>query len=281
MGLLGIDEIIHRDETDTFRVSQNMSVVIECPNRKKMVAGALLRPFEFGAEAEWSGKGMGAILDTAVSGFSKVMEIGESAANALFGASIQQPWLNRPVYKQTTAGPYNLYFELVAFGGTPEEIKAQVVDPVETLLSFCYPIKVETPPALAEVKKLLQDAVNVYTIPGPSILYSNDQQHGNWLEITIGKIAYFKPCYLTSVKGSFDSYHPVSGLPLHASLQIVFKPLDNALVTEEHGVFSREANVDAFGDLGIINKIQSAAEEGFQKIGEQLSQPATPLPGVG
>lgn len=113
-------------------------VIITCKNKAKRVCGFLSEPLQFSAKPEW-GEMFGGGIASAGGG---AVEILTNLAQYGKGWSVQQPWMNRKMYKKTAPLSFNIKLSFVAESNDesdPLGPRYGVWEPLLALMSFAYP----------------------------------------------------------------------------------------------------------------------------------------------
>ena len=125
-------------------------VVISCPLKQGRVRGSLSGNINLNINAEWQELFGGGIASMT----NSILGTANSLVQYAIGATIQQPWMNRKVYKNTKPFSFDLPINFVAI----DDAKEDVVKPVLALVSFCYPRKyTEAVPQLDENGNVMKD----------------------------------------------------------------------------------------------------------------------------
>ena len=246
--------------------SYPQEVVISCPNKDLRVQCPLGGPLQMGAAAEWEemfGGGIGAIGGGIIGTANNMLQW-------MSGKTMQQPWMNRKIYKNTKPFSFTLPLNFVTpVGGDPTE---WVAKPTMALISLLYPrivyakekdgkIKEENGKKVqaggSELGAALNSAakgdgtsvasaalstLNFYAIPGPSLRYdsnkeglSNDDK-GDFVNIMAGNMFNFGACYVTNVQVAYSESFNEMGMPLAAKVNFQATCADQ-VVCENNGDF--------------------------------------------
>jgi len=111
---------------------ENMIVKFRCPRKDAIVTAMMSEGLNFDITAQWEemmGGGMASLANTGIGMLNKGLQLG-------YGTTIQQPWMNKKVYKSTNPFSFNLKLSFVA---TTSDVKGEVWNPCMTLMSFLYP----------------------------------------------------------------------------------------------------------------------------------------------
>jgi len=108
-------------------------VVITCLNKQGRVRASLSGKITLNIQSEWQEMFGGGIASMT----NSILGTANSLIQWSMGATIQQPWMNRKVYKNTKPFSFSLPLNFVAIDSAKED----VVKPVLALVSFCYPRK--------------------------------------------------------------------------------------------------------------------------------------------
>lgn len=224
----------------------SQEVIITCSGKKRRVSSYLSEPLKFSAKANWQEMFGGGVMSIAGTGLGLLTDLAQYGK----GWTVQQPWMNRKLYKSTT--PLSFTLKLPFIATSVDTAKEEVWDPLEALLSFVYPRKLSKEDGtdvsatealgdskLVQVSMKKQSAVNneenhvnaedvgvlpaflglfkAYAIPGPGLRFgmsAGDQStHGDNVAISIGQFLSFSACYLESVEVELSEVMTPNGYP--------------------------------------------------------------------
>ena len=235
-------------------------VIFSCPHKRGRVSGILDGGLKLNIKSEWTEMMGGGIMSLAGS----VVDTANNLLQLAAGASVQQPWMNRKMWKTTKPFSFDVPMSFVAMTDPLND----VVRPVMALVSFLYPRKLQIKDKNtgemvdANMKnfgdntgistKLPDDvgvigtalsSIGLYNIPGPSIRYtsknsggSGEDNIGDPVYVTIGKIFSFGSCYLESVDVQFSPSMDSDGFPIAAKCTVKVTVMDSGVV-ETNGQF--------------------------------------------
>lgn len=248
-------------------------VVITCPHKFGRVCGVLNGGLTIDGTSEWTemmGGGImslsGSLIDTA----NNILQFAK-------GSSVQQPWMNRKMWKTTKPFSFTLPMSFVA---TTDPIN-DVIRPVMALQSFLHPRKVSTNGGKnADAYTLIDEAskgkisgaagnkavitqdrtvgqalssIGVYNIPGPAIRYTGNPNGsddiGDPVMVVVGKIFAFGSCYLEQCSVKMSDSMDTDGLPIAADVTLKVTVMDSG-VCETNGDFMIQEFSDASVALG-------------------------------
>lgn len=270
--------------------SSPQEVVITCPHKNGRVSGILNGGVKLNAQAEWTEMMGGGIMSLGGS----LIETGNNLLQFVKGSSIQQPWMNRKMWKSTKPFSFEIPLSFVA---TTDPIN-DVVRPAMALISFTYPRELSTNGgSQANAYNALHEAgfdrngsmkqslvgtamqtLNLYNIPGPALRYgtksAKGDDEGDPVSIVIGKMFAFGACYLENVNVEFSQSVDNDGFPIAVNINVKATVMDAAccqtdgdfLIQEFYG--SSEALgqfIDQFGKTtsDLVENIQTVVEKGI------------------
>ena len=276
-------------------------VKIQCKNKQFEVNGFLSEPLTFQAHAEWTemfGGGIMSTAGTAVETISNIIQYGK-------GWSIQQPWMNRKMYKTTKPLTFNLKLDFISTGDKYDNSCSgleEVWKPCASLLSLVYPrllsdkehsdefAKISEdgslPSMLAEYKKkcakscenvgslgivgAMANAMNIFQIPGPSLMYgsNNGEAEGDVVSIMVGDYILFRACYVEDVKVELSPVMDSDGYPLWGKVTLTVTQMDSNYC-RYNGDFLFSGFDDATSDLSrLIEEMKYHANKIAEATGE-------------
>jgi len=118
--------------TSYFDAPEPMEVIIKCPHKRKKVSALMSGSVKINGHANWEAAFGGTIL-------AQPMTLVNDVSNLLqwtTGTSVNQPWLNRKIWKSSEPFVVDIPLTFVSVLGDP---KGEVYDPCMALLSFLYP----------------------------------------------------------------------------------------------------------------------------------------------
>lgn len=128
LGSLGLDELCQAPQ----------EVIITCNNKRRRVTGYLSEPIQFSARPEWEEMFGGGIASAG----GGIVQMLTNLAQYGMGWSVQQPWMNRKMYKKTEPLSFQLKVTFVAENDSEtDSLSARwgVWEPLLALMSFAYP----------------------------------------------------------------------------------------------------------------------------------------------
>lgn len=261
-------------ESSGFTIGENelapQEVVITCKHKNGRVSGLLREGVKLDGKAEWTEMFGGGIMSLG----GTMVETANNLMQFVKASSIQQPWMNRKMWKTTK--PFSFQIPL-SFVATTDALN-EVVRPAMALMSFIFPRELKTKDGddasaytglnSATKGKMGQifgenglvgtalTSFQFYNIPGPGIRYDgndNGDEIGDPVTIVIGKMFAFGACYLESVKIEFSSAMNSEGYPIAATVDLTATVMDactcqtdgNFLIQEFYG---SSENLNAFID---------------------------------
>lgn len=227
-------------------------VVISCPNKNLRMKCPLGGALQLGATAEWEemfGGGIGAIA-------GGILGTANNIAQWAGGQTMQQPWMNRKIYKNTKPFSFTLPLNFITPAG--EDPCEWVARPTIALLSLLYPrILKENEELLsgsAAAGKLANATggdkssvgatalkmLKFYAIPGPALRYDSEKasagHKGDSVNIMAGSMFNFGACYVTNVNVTYSEAFNEFGFPLAAKVSLQATCADQ-VVCENNGEF--------------------------------------------
>lgn len=254
------DEFNITDQLTSEEKFAPQEVVITCPHKNGRVCGILNTGVSLDGKAEWTEMMGGGIMSLG----GNVVETGNNLLQFVRASSIQQPWMNRKMWKTTK--PFSFSFEL-AFVAQDDALN-DVVRPTMALMSFLFPRELSTKDgndaslytSLDGItggrfsKGITKDSLigtaltsfQYYNIPGPGIRYDGNDtgdEIGDPVTIVIGKMFAFGACYLENVQIQYSQSMNHSGYPIAAKATIRATVMDactcrtdgNFLIQEFYG----------------------------------------------
>lgn len=272
-------------------------VVITCANKKGRVSGILNGGVKLNGQAQWEEMMGGGIMSLGGS----LVETGNNLLQFVKGSSIQQPWMNRKMWKSTKPFSFDIPLSFVA---TTDPLN-DVVRPCLALLSFCYPRElkykddngnmqsVDSYQALKSAGLVDKNGGNsfggsltgtalqtlaLYNIPGPGLRYGTQnatpQDQGDPVTVVVGRMFAFGACYLESVNVEFSQSMDYDGLPIAASVNVKATVMDaaccsydgNFLIQEFYGSSEKlGAFLDKFQETAsnLVDNMTNIVEKGI------------------
>ncbi len=265
-------------------------VVITCPHKNGRVSGILNGGVKLNAQAEWTEMMSGGIMSLGGS----LIETGNNLLQFVKGSSIQQPWMNRKMWKSTKPFSFEIPMSFVATTDPVDD----VIRPALALISFTYPRELSTSGgnqanaynALHErgfdkngsMKNSLvgtaMQTLNLYNVPGPALRYGTKEakgdDEGDPVSIVIGKMFAFGACYIENVSVEYSQAVDYDGFPIAVNVNVKATVMDaaccqtdgNFLVQEFYG--SSEALgqfLDKFSETteNLVDNVQNIVEKGI------------------
>ena len=246
-------------------------VVIICENKNGRVSGIMNSGLKISGHAEWTEMFGGGIMSLGGS----LIETGNNLLQFMGGSSVQQPWMNRKMWKTTKPFSFEIPLSFVA---TTDPLN-EVVRPVMALLSFIFPREISpnfTGGKIAAGGDILGTALNslaMYNIPGPSLRYGTNtasaEDQGDPVKIVIGKLFAFGACYLEDVTPDISQSVDANGYPIAANVNVKATVMDAACCTTDGDFLIQEfySSSESMGAcLDQINKTATQLTEDVTKI---------------
>lgn len=231
-------------------------VTFSCPNKNVRIMAPLGGKLKLSSSSEWDemfGGGLGNVAGGVIGTVNNALQWAK-------GNTLQQPWMNRKIYKNTK--PFTFTLPLTFVTPIGQSSKEWVAKPTMALMSLLYPRKggaslsnaVESKTGYNSKgtdvagndhsKSLIGSAINLcdtYFIPGPSLRSTmesaSDGDRGDYVIIMAGNMFNFGLCYVNSVDIEYsDSFDP-EGFPLAASVNVQATCQD-AVYCDEDGNFN-------------------------------------------
>lgn len=265
--------------------SYPQEVIISCPNKNVRISSTLGGPLSVNVNVEWDemfGGGMASVAGGPIGSFNNMMQWKS-------GRTLQQPWMNRKIYKNTKPFTFTLPLTFITPLGC--EASQWVGKPCIALLSLCYPRKLgngttalnKANDILAEsgINKQIDDTslvgsflnlFEMYAIPGPGLRYKateNADERGDSVNILAGNLFNLGACYVNSVKIDFVNSFDLSGCPIAAKAALTVTSADSILC-DKYGDFNvyelkdNSANLDTF--INACEKTAADAVGGLSNI---------------
>lgn len=223
--------------------SYPQEVVLSCPNKNVRIAAPLGGQLQLSVNAEWEemfGGGIGAISGGVIGTANNLLQwVG--------GKTMQQPWMNRKIYKNTK--PFNFTLPLNFVTPAGQDPMEWVAKPAVALLSLAYPrilkdaggtknanlIDANTGGDGSSVISTALRMLNFYAIPGPALRYDSNatdektgkqlvdkDDRGDSVNVMIGNLFNLGACYVTNVSLTYSDSFNELGFPLalKASVQV-------------------------------------------------------------
>jgi hypothetical protein len=236
--------------------SYPQEVVLSCPNKNVRISASLGGQLQLSVTAEWEemfGGGIGAIGGGIIGTANNVLQW-------TGGKTMQQPWMNRKIYKNTKPFSFTLPLNFVTPAG--QDPMEWVAKPAVALISLAYPRIITD----SGGKKWSADAdelfkgdgssvvstalrmLTYYAIPGPALMYDStakdgegnlkvsQDDRGDYVNVMIGNLFNLGACYLTNVSLTYSEAFNEFGFPLalKASVQITCA---DQVVCDKYGNF--------------------------------------------
>ena len=217
-------------------------VVIICKNKNGRVSGILNSGVKINGHAEWTEMFGGGIMSLGGS----LIETGNNFLQFTGGSSIQQPWMNRKMWKTTKPFSFDIPMSFVATTNPADD----VVRPCMALLSFIFPRDLGTNVTNdkivggGDIFGTALNSLRLYNIPGPSLRYgtksASPDDQGDPVEIVIGRLFAFGACYLEDVSIEFSQSLDSYGYPLAANVTVKATVMDSATCTTDGNFLIQE-----------------------------------------
>lgn len=205
---------------DVFTKSAGNTVTITCNNRGDPVQGILAAPLKLNVSAEYKDF-------LSVGNVNQLIEAGDAVVNALSGTTIKQPWFSRKYWSNTAPLQITATLAFIA----QNDAKAEVFDPVQRLIGYCYPRELN-----AGDKSLAKS----FMPPGPNLFSgkadgSNEVVGGiigaekrapDYVTFDLGAMVSLEMCYLRNVQPTFSSALDSDGFPHSATVSILVEAFD-------------------------------------------------------
>jgi len=216
-------------------------VRIHCPGKQRTIYAMLSEGFVISSKSEWKSLFGSGGSGVAGADLGKVIGIIDNSAQFIAGYTLRQPYFGRKYWCGTDPLKFSLTFQFVSFS----DAKADVYDPMVSLLSLLYPRK----SSLDETAHLFE----AYFIPGPNLFYNvssgSNGDDGDRVEITMGNFLSFKGCYINSVSFHVENSFSTDGYPNCVKAEMAFETMDVAFVNGD-GAFMEKGFGDASVDIG-------------------------------
>lgn len=255
------------------RPTYPQEVIFSCPNKHVRICAPLGGKLKLSSSSEWEEMFGGGIASVAGGAIGTV----NNALQWTKGVTLQQPWMNRKIYKNTKPFTFTLPLTFVTpVGKDPID---WVAKPTIALLSLLYPrkggaslndITSEAGFNAAEHKDSVAGAIvnmcETYFIPGPSLRATSDtasdNDRGDYVAIMAGNMFNFGLCYINSVDIEYSDGFDPYGIPLAATVNVQATSQD-AVYCEPSGEF----NVRSLG-----NNAQNLSDliDATQRTGKHL-----------
>lgn len=235
--------------------SYPQEAVIGCPNKDVRIAAPMSEPFKLSASSEWEDMFGGGIASVATGIIGTV----NNALQWSKGVTLQQPWMNRKMYKNTK--PFSFTLPLTFITPPGESPSEWVARPCMALMSLLYPRDLKNTNSEVSLSKLVEDKfgyntrgthsdsllgsfINLfdcYAIPGPSLRSkmenAGSDDKGDYVYVMVGSIFNFGMCYVDSVDFNFSTAYDPSGYPLAAKANVKLTCQDS-IYCESNGNFN-------------------------------------------
>lgn len=247
-------------------------IIISCKNKRRRICGYLSEGVKLNGQSNWEfftqgigidklAKGLGTVNTLAQLGFTGTSDNKPYGA----GASIQQPWVNRKFWKDSSPFTLDFNFNFVSETSSKEDVFL----PAIALLSFCYPRAIDDTEIVKVLKNSItnlqnkvadwtggvttgtntkdnksildagKDALRMFAIPGPSLMYGakgneeGQQDLGDAVTIVVGNMFAFGACYLKTVNLEFSPSFDYSGYPVWCKCQIQAEAMDSNICASD------------------------------------------------
>lgn len=269
--------------TGGLKENSPQEVIIACKNKKRRVCGVLNEGIKLSAEAKWEELFGGGI--TALGG--SLINMVNKGVQYTRGTSIQQPWMNRKFWNSTKPFSFSFQMNFISdmYGGLVD-----VYEPVQALLSFVYPRKLETAAKISEdldsasfismqqqntkgrsgvLKAAVDTFANEFAIPGPAIGYLGDNPNGgdpsvgqgDAVTLVIGNLFAFGGVYIEKVDVETSPNMDSTGYPLWAKCTVNVTVMDvNYCNTDGSFMINQFANEQA-ALSSLIDSIATLTED--------------------
>ena len=238
---LGLEAVQPRVR-DIFEVSANTEVVFDCPNRFITVRAVLSGSLNLTANSQWKGY---------FNVMPQLLNILDGGDQALFGRSIQQPWMGRQYWGGTEPMSFRLPLQFVSDTNAEED----VYKPAIALLSLLFPRQAKA------VGTRETSFFGEYIVPGPSVFYTSNSDEpstlGDFVSIRLGNMLDFNACYITSVSLDVENSYDPRGYPHCIKAGVSFKAMDSMFVGRG-GCFTKLESSDVIAPEVLENLLKSA-----------------------
>ena len=233
-------------------------VVLSCPNKHVRIRGPLCAPFQMSAQSEWDEMFGGGIASVG----GGIIGTVNNALQWTSGETLQQPWMNRKIYKNTKPFSFTLNLAFVSpNNGHYTDSCEWVAKPCVALFSLLYPRdlgkKLFGDSDKTGVAGSFKNLMKLYAIPGPGLRASqtntmygtSKDEEGDAVNVMVGNMFNFGNCYVNSVGITLSDAFDEKGLPIAAKAVVQVTCADQVLC-------------DANGDFNVNHFPDSAAELG-------------------
>ena len=243
---------------DEFNVTENQIVTI---TRYKggtsqsliTINGILSENLNLKIHSNWESLNSNSIFGTITEGLttlSNAGELGLTSKTGGGGVSFIQPWNNRKFWAGTDPFPLNFSMTFFSQGNS----KTDVFDPVIQLVSLCMPRETENViedvvskiplvnlnapnvKGQSNLIKAITEAVETYSIPGPSLYFKGagkSEGQGDATTIVIGNMFAFGGCYITDVEAEWSSTFDSQGYPIWCKVSVSAQAMDSNTVKSD------------------------------------------------
>lgn len=235
-------------------------IEVSCKTKGWKVTAPLSDKIRIGGHADWQEVFQGGMMSlggSALDTFNNIIQLTS-------GKSIQQPWMNRKVYKNTKPLSFSFAMNFVATYDPQNE----VFEPAMKLLSFIFPrvdddtesLKNEIRGTLEKwhlkgelINSFIDTFVKSYIVPGPSISWGNGKtddsgKNGDAVTLRIGQVLTLGGVYLEDVDCEFSQACDSKGFPLSCRVNLKATMMDCNYV-DSNGNFNIEQFKDKQADL--------------------------------
>lgn len=267
--------------------SYPQEVVLSCPHKNVRISASLGGQLQLSVNAEWDemfGGGIAALGGGVIGTANNMLQwVG--------GKTMQQPWMNRKIYKNTKPFSFTLPLNFVTpVGQDPME---WVAKPSVALISLAYPrmIKDSGGEGLSKgiqkafkgdnsaVTSAALELIKFYAIPGPSLRYDSTGVHasgenkgkqltsendkGDSVNVMIGNLFNLGACYLTNLSFTYAESFNEFGFPLALKVSVQITCADQILC-DENGNF--QVNIPPQNAGGLTNLLEACQQTGSNAV---------------
>lgn len=267
------DRYIMPPGTGSTKPQNGNEVQIACKNKDTRIYGYISEGIKINGKATWK-----EMFNGGIAGLGKgLLQIGSNIEQIASGLTLQQPWMNRKFYQSTSPFSFTFGVNFVSHGDAANE----VFMPAQYLLSLIYPRKTDQQGMVNNTKNVfgtdnvvgaLLNTLGEMVIPGPSVLYTNDEDsdvkiRGDAVTIVIGQMFAFGGVYLEDVDVQFSPSFDDQGFPLSANCKITATCMDVNYCNEDGSfLISQFGDGQADGISQFTNKLSEALKEAAEGI---------------